>query len=46
MDEPRNVADTIRKGIMDSTLYAGDEGRTLMMVGMTAVLWASGAPTA
>jgi hypothetical protein len=32
--------------MMDSTLYAGDEGRTLMMVGMTAVLWASGAPTA
>ena len=37
-----NVADTIRKGMMSTELYAGEEGRTLMMVGMTSVLFASG----
>jgi sodium-dependent phosphate transporter len=37
-----NVADTIRKGMMSTELYSGEEGRTLMMVGMTSVLFASG----
>jgi len=36
-----NVSDTIRKGMMDIDLYKGDEGRVLMMTGMTAVLLAA-----
>ena len=37
-----NVASTIRKGMMSVDLYSGEDGRTLMMAGMTAVLVASG----
>jgi len=33
-----SVADTIRKGMMDIDLYQGDEGRILIMSGMTSVL--------
>lgn len=36
-----HVSDTIRKGIMDIELYGGDEGRVLMMAGMTSVLLAA-----
>lgn len=35
------VSDTIRKGMMDIDLYEGDEGRVLIMSGMTAVLLAA-----
>lgn len=35
------VSDTIRKGMMDIDLYSGDEGRVLIMAGMTAVLLAA-----
>jgi len=38
-----HVSDTIRKGMMDIELYSGDEGRVLIMSGMTAVLLAAGA---
>lgn len=34
-----HVSDTIRKGMMDVDLYKGDEGRVLIMAGMTAVLF-------
>ena len=37
-----SVASTIRKGMMDVDQYAGEDGRTLMMAGMTSVLVASG----
>jgi sodium-dependent phosphate transporter len=33
-----HVADTIRKGMMSVKLYDSDEGRVLIMMGMTAVL--------
>lgn len=33
-----HVSDTIRKGMMDVKLYEGDEGRVLIMAGMTSVL--------
>jgi len=36
-----DVADTIRKGMMDIDLYSGDEGRVLIMAGMTSVLLAA-----
>jgi len=36
-----SVSDTIRKGMMDIKLYDGDDGRTLIMVGMTSVLLAA-----
>jgi len=36
-----NVSDTIRKGMMDVSLYSGDEGRCLIMAGMTSVLLAA-----
>jgi len=36
-----SVSDTIRKGMMDIKLYDGDDGRVLIMVGMTSVLIAA-----
>jgi len=36
-----HVSDTIRKGMMDVDLYSGDEGRCLIMAGMTGVLLAA-----
>eukprot|EP00928_Gymnodinium_smaydae_P053446 TRINITY_DN37431_c0_g1_i1.p1 TRINITY_DN37431_c0_g1~~TRINITY_DN37431_c0_g1_i1.p1 ORF type:complete len:510 (-),score=92.25 TRINITY_DN37431_c0_g1_i1:457-1986(-) len=36
-----NVSDTIRKGMMSVELYGGDEGRVLVMAGMTSVLLAA-----
>ena len=36
-----HVSDTIRKGMMDIKLYDGDEGRCLIMAGMTGVLLAA-----
>jgi len=33
-----SVSDTIRKGMMSIKLYSGDDGRVLILVGMTAVL--------
>jgi len=36
-----HVSDTIRKGMMDVKLYDGDDGRVLIMVGMTSVLLAA-----
>jgi len=36
-----SVSDTIRKGMMDIKLYEGDDGRVLIMVGMTSVLIAA-----
>mmetsp|Transcript_72628 Transcript_72628/g.187338 ORF Transcript_72628/g.187338 Transcript_72628/m.187338 type:complete len:499 (+) Transcript_72628:113-1609(+) len=36
-----SVSDTIRKGMMDIKLYAGDEGRVIIMAGMTSVLLAA-----
>lgn len=36
-----HVSDTIRKGMMDIKLYPGDEGRVVIMAGMTSVLLAA-----
>jgi len=36
-----HVSDTIRKGMMSVKLYDGDDGRVLVMVGMTSVLLAA-----
>jgi len=36
-----HVSDTIRKGMMDVKLYDSDDGRTLIMMGMTSVLIAA-----
>ncbi len=36
-----HVSDTIRKGMMDVDLYSGDEGRCLIMAGVTSVLLAA-----
>eukprot|EP00928_Gymnodinium_smaydae_P000427 TRINITY_DN10168_c0_g1_i2.p1 TRINITY_DN10168_c0_g1~~TRINITY_DN10168_c0_g1_i2.p1 ORF type:complete len:553 (-),score=91.60 TRINITY_DN10168_c0_g1_i2:426-2084(-) len=36
-----SVSDTIRKGMMSVELYGGDEGRVLVMAGMTSVLLAA-----
>jgi len=36
-----HVSDTIRKGMMSIKLYEGDDGRVLVMVGMTSVLLAA-----
>lgn len=36
-----SVSDTIRKGMMDVSLYAGSEGRILILAGMTSVLLAA-----
>lgn len=36
-----SVSDTIRKGMMSVKLYEGDDGRVLIMVGMTSVLIAA-----
>jgi PiT family inorganic phosphate transporter len=36
-----HVSDTIRKGMMSSSLYTGAEGRCLIMAGMTSVLLAA-----
>lgn len=36
-----SVSDTIRKGMMSVSLYDGDDGRVLVMVGMTSVLLAA-----
>jgi len=36
-----HVSDTIRKGMMSVELYGGDEGRCLVMAGMTSVLLAA-----
>lgn len=36
-----HVSDTIRKGMMSVELYEGDEGRVLILVGMTSVLIAA-----
>jgi len=36
-----HVSDTIRKGMMSVKLYDGDDGRVIIMVGMTSVLLAA-----
>jgi len=36
-----HVSDTIRKGMMSVSLYDGDDGRVLIMAGMTSVLLAA-----
>jgi len=36
-----SVSDTIRKGMMDVDLYDGNDGRTLLMMGMTSILFAA-----
>jgi len=36
-----SVSDTIRKGMMSISLYGGDDGRVLVMAGMTSVLLAA-----